>query len=144
MCAWCIDCLCAIFLLDFETVPAVWYLLSFILSLSWHVHYCTLYSSSYLPSDLHQNVVIINTNRNTRDLLFKSLFSAYCFVDHFRLLVSFFIWSLCCLSLLKNSFKTPKGVAKTRKWKDGHYNDKQWSRKHYTENLRFYGRLFAL
>jgi hypothetical protein len=98
--------------LDFETVPTVWYLLSLILSLSWHVHYCTLYSSSYLPSDLHQNVVMVNTNRNTRDLLFKSLFSVYCFVDHFRLLVPFFHWSLCCLSLLKNSLTTPKRQSK--------------------------------
>jgi hypothetical protein len=152
MCAWCIDCLCAIFLLDFGTVPTVWYFY-WILELfrqcdifwtvstvwyllSWHVKYiialCTVvvtYKSIYI----NQNVVIVNTNRNTKDLLFKSLFSVYCFVDHFRLLVPFFIWSLCCLSLLKNSLKTPKGV-KTRKWKNGHYNDKQWSRKHYTEN----------
>jgi hypothetical protein len=134
MCAWCIECLCAIFLLDFETIPTVWYLLTFILSLSRHVHYCTLYSSSYLPSDLHQNVVIVNTNRNTKELLFKSLFSVYCFVDHFRLLVPFFHLVVVLSISLNEQFEDTKGVVKTRKWKNGHYNDKQWSRKHYTEN----------
>jgi hypothetical protein len=59
--------------------------MSFILSLSWHVKciiaLCTVvvtYQSIYI----NQNVVIVNTNRNTKYLLFKSLFSVYCFVDH--------------------------------------------------------------
>jgi hypothetical protein len=53
----------------------LWYLLSFILSLSWHVKciiaLCTVvvtYKSIYF----NHNVVIVNTNRNTKDLLFKS------------------------------------------------------------------------
>ena len=182
MCVWCINCLCAIFLLDFGTVPRVWYFLNcpdsviffdlfrqcdifwtvptvwyflncsdsvifvalfdsvifvvfhFIPLLAHTVHYCVLYSSSYLQIDLHQNVVIVNTNRNTKDLLFKSLFSVYCFVDHFRLLVPFFHLVFVLSISLKEQFEDTKGVVKTRKWKNGHYNDKQWSRKHYTEN----------
>jgi hypothetical protein len=77
----------------FWTVPTVWYLLSFIVSLSWHVKciiaLCTVVVT-YQSININQNVVIVNTNRNKKDLLFKSLFSVYCFVDHFRLLVLFF------------------------------------------------------
>jgi len=97
-------------------------------------HYCTLYSSSYSPSDLHQNVVIVNTNRNTKDLLFKSLFSVYCFVDHFRVLVTFFHLVVVLSISLKEQFEDTKGVVKTRKLMNGHYNDKHWSMKLYTEN----------
>jgi hypothetical protein len=113
-----------IFLLDFGTVPTVWYLFSFIVSLSWHVKciiaLCTIvvtYQSIYI----NQNVVIINTNRNTKYLLFKSLFSVYCFVDHFRLLVPFFHLVVVLSISLKEQFEVTKGVVKTRKWKDGHY-----------------------
>ena len=121
----------------FLTLPTVWYLLSFILSLSWNVKciiaLCTVvvtYQSIYI----NQNVVIVNTNRNTKDLLFKSLFSVYCFVNHFRLLVPFFHLVVVLSISLKEQFEDTKGVVKTRKWKKGHYNDKQWSMKHYTES----------
>jgi hypothetical protein len=130
-------CLCAIFLLDFGTVPTVWYFLSFILSLSWHVKciiaLCTVvvtYKSIYI----NHNVVIVNTNRNKKELLFKSLFSVYCFVDHFRLLVPVFHLVVVLSISLKEQFEDTKGVVKTRKWRNRHYNDKQWSMKHYTEN----------
>jgi hypothetical protein len=61
----------------FLTVPTVWYVLSFILSLSWHIKciivLCTVvvtYQSIYI----NHNVVIVNTNRNTKDLLFSLCF----------------------------------------------------------------------
>ena len=61
---------------------------------------------------------------NTKDLLFKSLFSVYCFVDHFRLLVPFFYLVVVLSISLKEQFEGTKGVVSTRKWKDGHYNEK--------------------
>jgi hypothetical protein len=164
MCVWCINCLCAIgfwncsksvifFELSrqcdiFWTVPTVWYFLNCsdsvifvalfrqcdICCLSFYpspgtVHYCVLYSSSYLQIDLHQNVVIVNTNRNTKVfvfcLLFCRPFSSSCPFFHLVVVLSI---------SLKEQFEDTKGVVKTRKWKNGHYNDKQWSRKHYTEN----------
>jgi hypothetical protein len=63
----------------------------------------------------------------------KSLFSVYCFVDHFIFLFFFLLGVVLSISL-KKSLKAPKGVIKTRRRKDGDYNDKRWSRKHYTEN----------
>ena len=94
------------------TVPTVWYLLSFILSLSCHVKFiialCTVvvtYKSIYI----NQNIVIVNTNRNTKDLLFKSLISVYCFVDHFRLLVPFFHLVAVLSISLKEQFEDTKG-----------------------------------
>jgi hypothetical protein len=63
-----------------------------------------------------RGLVLPRSSSPENDHLRNNLFSVYCFVDHFRLLVLFFIWPLWCLSLLKNSLKTPKAVIKTRKW----------------------------
>jgi hypothetical protein len=73
------------------------------------------YQSIYV----NQNVVIVNINRNTKDLLFKSLFFVYCFVDHFRLLVPFFHLIVVLSISLKEQFEDTKN----RKWKDGHYKE---------------------
>jgi hypothetical protein len=75
---------------------------------------CTVvvtYQSIYI----NQNVVIVNTNRNTTHLLFKSLFSVYCLVDHFRLLFPFFHLVVVLSISLKEQFEDTKGVVKTRK-----------------------------
>ena len=121
----------------FWTVPTVWYLLSFILFLSRHVKYVIalwIVVVTYQSIYINQNIVIVNTNRNTRFIVQVFVFCLLFCRPFLSFLSLFFTWSLCCLSLLKNSLKTTKGVVKTGKWKNGHYNDKQWSMKHYTEN----------
>ena len=59
--------------------------------------------------------------------LFIVLSTIFVFLSLFQLVV--------VLSIsLKEQFEDIKGVVKTRKWKNGHYNDKQLSMKHYTAN----------
>jgi hypothetical protein len=93
------------------TVPTVWYLLSLILSLSWHIQciiaFCTVvvtYKSIYIRMLLSLIQIEIQKNYcSSLCFLFIVLSTIFVFLS------LFFIWYLCCLSLLKNSLKTPKG-----------------------------------
>jgi hypothetical protein len=53
--------------------------------------------------------LFVIANRNTKDLLFKSLFSVDLFVDHFRLLVPFFHLVAVLSISLKEQFEDTKG-----------------------------------
>jgi hypothetical protein len=88
----------------FLTVPTVWYVLSFISSLSWHIKciilLCTV-EVTYQSIYMNHNVVIVNTNRNTKDLLF-SLCLLFC--RPFSSLVPFFHLVVVLSISLKEQF----------------------------------------
>jgi hypothetical protein len=85
---------------------------------------CTV-AVTYQSIFISQNIVIINTNWNTTDLLLKPLFSVYCIVDHFCLLIFLFPVAVVLSIYLQQKLEDTKGVVKNRKWKNRDYDDQK-------------------